>query len=160
MATQNAKNKRYQMVVDTTMSMTQSPTEKTDDMTLQMKQWSAFTASQTANQEQQLAAMQKQLEDCMRENSTSLPAVINTESKDGDQKQRRGSLTDGPEGVTKVAKFYKSCDNVCWSCGYDVSKHHHSGDCKKKRDNHNNTHTGANPQPGASQKDKEFLKWK
>ena len=49
MATQNAKNERYQMVVDTAMSMTQSPTEETDDMTLHTQQWSAFTASQTAN---------------------------------------------------------------------------------------------------------------
>ena len=104
--------------------------------------------------------MRKQLEECMRANSTSPPAVIDTASKGGDLKQRRGPLSDGPEGVTKTTKFYKSCDHACWSCGYNVSKLHHNGNCKKKKDNHNDAHTGANLQPGASQKDKEFSKWK
>ena len=65
MATQNAKNERYQMVVDQAMSMTRG-TEETDDMTLQTQQWTAFSASQ----EQQMAAMRKQLEDLMSKNAT------------------------------------------------------------------------------------------
>ena len=87
MAAQNAENKQYQMVVDTAMSMTRAQTEEMDDMTLQTQQWSAFTASQTAQQEQQMAAMRKQLEDCMQANSTTTPpAVIDTASKGGDWK--------------------------------------------------------------------------
>ena len=139
------------------MSLTRAQTEETDNMTLQTQQWLAFSASQ----EQQMVAMRKQLEDCMRTNSTTTPpAVIDTASNSGDRKRRRGPLSDGPEGVTKTTKFYKNCDHVCWSCGYDVSKLHHSGNCKKKKDGHNDSHTGANPQPGATQKDKEFSKWK
>ena len=77
--------------------------------------------------------MQKGLEECMRTNSnTPPPAVINTASKNTDHKQHRGPLSDGPEGVTKMVKYYKNCDNACWSCGYDVSKKHDSGNCMKK----------------------------
>ena len=104
--------------------------------------------------------MQKQLEECMHTDSTSLPALIDTADKSGDQEQRRGPLSDGPEGVTKTTKFYKNCNNACWSWGYDVFKQHDSGNCKKKKAGLINLHTGSNPQPGASQKDKEFSKWK
>ena len=158
MATQKAKNERYQMVVDQAMSMTRG-TEETDDMTLQTQQWSAFSASQ----DQQMAAMRKQLEDLMSKTcppATSPPSHIDTAPKDGGRKRRRGPLSDGPEGVTKTTKFYKTCDNACWSCGYDVSKDHDSTNCRKKKKGHIDSHTGDNPQPGASQKDKEFSKWK
>ena len=141
--------------------MSRAQTEETDDLTLQTQQWSVFTARQAANQEQQMAAMRKQLKDCMRANSnTPPPAVIDTASKNGNRKQQRGPLSDGPEGVTKTMKFYKNCDHACWSFGYDVSKLHHSGNCKNKKTGHIDSHTGSNPQPGASHKGKEFSKWR
>ena len=56
-------------------------------------------------------------------------------------------------------KYYKNCDNACWSCGYDVSKKHVSDNCMKKKSGHVDHHMGDNPAPGASIKDKEFLKW-
>ena len=160
MADNQAKNEKYHQVIEIAMFISRASTEETDDMTLQTQQWSAFTASQTANHEQQLAAMRKQLEECMRTPSTSPPTLIDTASKSGDRKLRRGPLSDRPEGGTKTIKFYKTCDNACWSCGYDVSKIHHSGNCKKKKNGHIDGHTGVNPQPGAEKKDKEFSKWK
>ena len=147
------------MVVDTSMLMSHGATTgETDDLTLQShQQWSAYLAQH----DQQLAATQKQLEECIR-NSTSTcpPATIDTTSNSGDQKRRQGPLSNGPEGVMKITKFYKNCENACWLCGYDVSKLHDSGNYKKKKPGHIDSYTGANPQPGASQKDKEFLKWK
>ena len=162
LAHQDAKNERYRMVVDQAMSMTRgAPTDETDDMTLQSQQWTAFSASQ----DQQMATMRRQMEELMRTNATSPPAtsppsLIDTATKNGDRKRRRGPLSDGPEGETKLIKFYKTCDNACWSCGYDVSKLHDSGNCRKKKTGHIDSHTGDNPQAGASQKDKEFSKWK
>ena len=60
-----AENKRYHQVIDTAMSMTPTPTEETDNMTLQTQQWSAFTASQAASQDKEFAAVRKELEDYM-----------------------------------------------------------------------------------------------
>ena len=102
--------------------------------------------------------MQRRLEEYMRAN-TPPPAVIDTASKDIDYKQRRGPLSDGQEGVTKTVKYYKNYDNTCWSCGYNVSKQHDSGYCKKKTKGHIDWHTGDNPAPGVNFKDKEFSKW-
>ena len=97
----------------------------------------------------------------MRANSnTPPPADINTASKNTDCKQQRGPLSDGPEGVTKTAKYYKNYDNTCWSCGYNVSKKHTSDSYMKKKPGHVDWHIGDNPVPGASNKDKEFSKWK
>ena len=73
--------------------------------------------------------------------------------------RQRGPLSDGPEGVTKTVEYYKNCDNTCWSCGYDILKHHHSGNRKRKKKSHIDQHTGDNPAAGASIKDKEFSKW-
>ena len=116
------------------MSTTRAPTKETDGTTLQTQQWSVFTASQAAHQEQQMAAMRQQSEDCMRANSTTpLPAVIDTAYKREDRKRRRYQLSDGPEKVTKTMKFYKNCDHACWSRGYDVSKFRHSGNYKNKK---------------------------
>ena len=144
------------------MSMTRG-TEPTidsdrDDNTLQT-QWSAFTASQAANTESQFADMRRQLEQCMSRGGTPPPAIIDTANKNGGKK-RKGPLSDGPEGTTKTKKFYKNCDNACYSCGYDVSKLHDSSNCMKKKKGHVDSHTGANPQLGANQKDIEFSKWK
>jgi len=77
----------------------------------------------------------------------------------GRERTRKGPMSDGPPGTVKVVKYYKECDNVCWSHGYDVAGNHHSGNCKYKLKNHVETHTGANPKAGASQKDKQFSKW-
>ena len=68
--------------------------------------------------------MQQQLEQYMLANSTiTPPPIIDTSSKNTSQNQRRkGPISDGPEGVTKTEKYYKNCDNTCWSHGYDCSK--------------------------------------
>ena len=105
--------------------------------------------------------MQRQLEQYMSRGSGEPPTtVINTAStKDTTWKRQKGPLSDGPEGVTKTVKFYKSCDHVYWSSGYDVSKHHHNGSCKCKKNGHIHSHTVDNLAAGASIKDKEILKW-
>ena len=136
--------------------MTQASTEETDDMTLDTQRWSPYAESH----EKDMATMQRRLEECMRANTnTPLPAVINTASKNTDCKQQRGPLSDGLEGVTKTAKYYKNYDNTCWSCGYDVSKKHVIDNYMKKKPGYVDHHTGDNPAQGASIKDKEFLKW-
>ena len=106
--------------------------------------------------------MRPQLELCMaRGGGTPPPAIIDTTSnKNGGKKQKGRPLSDGPEGVTKTKKFYKNCNNVCHSCGYNVSKLHNSMNCRCKKAGHVDSHTGDNPQPGANQKDKQFSKWK
>ena len=148
-----AKNENYCQVIGT--AMTRAPTEETDDMTLDTQRWLAYIASH----EKDMVTMRERLEDCMRVNSsTPPPAVINTASKNTDCKQRRGPLSDGPEGVMKTTKYYKNCDNACWSYGYDVSKIYDSGNYMKKKPGHIDWHTGDNPVPGASIKDKEFSK--
>lgn len=162
-AADRATSKQYHQIFDHAMSMTTGtePTTDTerDDNTLQT-QWSAFTASQAANTETQFADLRRQLEQCMKNATPSCPpAIIDTSTKTGGKK-RKGPLSDGPEGVTKTKKFYKNCDNACWSCGYDVLKLHDSRNCRNKLKGHIDSHMGANPQPGASQKDKEFSKWK
>ena len=45
MTDNQAKNEKYHQIIKTAMSMTQAPTEETDDMTLQTQQWSAYTAT-------------------------------------------------------------------------------------------------------------------
>ena len=160
LASDRATSKQYHQIFDHAMSMTRGTEPATesdrDDNTLQT-QWSAFTASQAANTESQFADMRRQLER-MTTGGTPPPAIIDTANKNGGKK-RKGPLSDGPEGTTKTKKFYKTCDNACWSCGYDVSKLHDSGNCRKKKTGHIDSHTGDNPQAGASQKDKEFSKW-
>ena len=94
-----------------------------------------------------------------RGGGTPPPAVIDTAGNNETRQQRKGPLSDRPEGVTKTVEFYKNCDHACHSCGYDVLKLHRSGNCKKKKTSHIDAHMGANPQPGASIKDKEFPKW-
>ena len=104
--------------------------------------------------------MRKQLEDCIQSNSnTPPPTGINTARKNEDHKRQRSPLSDGPEGVTKTTNYYKNCDNACWLCRYDVSKKQASNNCMKKKAGHVDHHTGDNPAPGASIKDKEFSKW-
>mmetsp|Transcript_24127 Transcript_24127/g.27595 ORF Transcript_24127/g.27595 Transcript_24127/m.27595 type:complete len:96 (-) Transcript_24127:18-305(-) len=93
-----------------------------------------------------------------RGTGTPPPADIDTTSNNDTRKRRKGPLSDGLERVKKTVKFYKSCDHACWSCGYDVSNHHHSSNCKKKKSGHIDSHTGANPAAGPSIKDKKFLK--
>ena len=107
--------------------------------------------------------MQRQLEQCQRTNDTGLlpPLIIKTSSK-GDvswSQRRKGPLSDGTKGVIKTKKHYKNRDITCWSHDYDCSKKHHSGNCTHKKNGHINSHTGDNPAAGASQKDKQFLKW-
>ena len=95
-----------------------------------------------------------------RNSGTPSPAVIDIETtKITTWKQQKGPLSDWPKGVTKTEKFYKSCDNVCYTCDYDISKNHNSGNCKCKKNDHVNAHTGDNSAFGASIKDKEFSKW-
>ena len=80
----------------------------------------------------------------------------------GDENRRSSNwkpLSDPPEGVIKTKKFYNN-DNCCCTHGYDVAQNHKSNNCKFPGENHNYEHTGENPKPGASQKDKEFSIYK
>ena len=165
LASQGATNKQYHQIFEHAMSMTRATEATTDsdrdDNTLNT-QWSAFTASQAAQSartESQFADMQRRLEQMAGGGSgTPPPTTIDTSNKSGG-KRRKGPLSDGPEGVTKTKKFYKNSNNVCYTCGYDVSKLHDSSNCRAKKAGHIDSHTGANPQPGASQKDKQFSEW-
>ena len=102
LAAQQAIATKYYQAIDLAMSMER--TAETDDTTINL-QWTAFKA----NQSQQFATMNCQLEQCMLANGTRTPPlpIIDTS-----QKQRRGPLSDGPEGVTKTEKYYKNCDNA------------------------------------------------
>ena len=166
LASQGATSKQYQDIFAHAMSMTRGTEADSDrdDGTLQT-QWSAFSASQAsqaARSDSQFADLSRRLEQCMasRGTGTPPPTTIDTNSnKNGGKKRKGRPLSDGPEGVTKTKKFYKST-NVCHSCGYDVSKQHDSCNCRSKKEGHIDSHTGDNPQPGANQKDKQFSKWK
>ena len=107
--------------------------------------------------------MQRRLEQYMLANSTGTPpppVIDTTTNKDRSQKHQKGPLRDSPEKVTETAKYYKNCDYACWSCGYDCSKQHHSGNYRsKKKDHISNSYTDDNPAAEASIKTKEFLKW-
>ena len=94
-----------------------------------------------------------------RRHTNITPAIIDTASNNETRKGQKGPLSDGPEGVKKMCKFYKNCGNVCWFCGYGVSKLHHNVNCRQKKKGHINSHTGDNLDTGASIKDKEFSKW-
>ena len=156
MTVDQAKNTKYHHVIDTVMSITRA-TEDTgrEDTTLQT-QFSAFTVSQAANTGSQFADLQRQLEQCMSRGGTPLLAVVDTASNNDTRKRRKGPLSDDQEGVKKTVKFYKNYDHTCWSYGYNISKHHHSGNCKKKKKGHIDSHTGGIPAVGESIKDKEF----
>jgi len=71
----------------------------------------------------------------------------------------RRPASDGPIGTVKTTKYWSKNDNCCWTCGYDISSLHDSTNCNCKLPGHITTHTGDNPAPGASTKDKEFSKW-
>jgi len=159
---QNELATKYHAVIDSAMSMTQQ-TEDTDDTSLST-QMTAFTAAH----DQQMATLrrqhQEQLKQCQLTNAgTPPPPIIDVGSSGGRnggrERTRKGPMSDGPPGTVKIVKYYKECENVCWSHGYDVAGNHHSGNCKYKLKNHVETHTGANPKAGASQKDKQFSKW-
>ena len=157
MADNQAKNEKYHQVIESAMSMTRAPTEETDDMTFDTQRWLAYTASY----EKDMATMQKQLEECMRTNSNTCHLLSSIQQvRTRITSNIEVPLSDGSEGVTKTMKYYKNCDNACWSCGCDVSKKHDSGNCMKKKAGHVDWHTGDNPAPGASIKDKEFSKWR
>ena len=158
MAANQAVAAKYHHMIDMAMSMTQATEEMERDDTTIQTQWSAFTA----NQETQFASMQQQLEQCMLEKGTVTPpppVIDTTSNKDTSWKHRKSPLSDGPEGVTKTTKYYKNCDNAYWWCGYDCSKQHHNGNCRKKKKGHIDSHTGDNPAAGESIKDKQFSKW-
>lgn len=67
--------------------------------------------------------------------------------------------SDAPAGVIKTKKFYDN-NNCCSTHGYDIAINHFSKNCLFPGENHNYEHTGENPKPGASQKDKEFSIYK
>ena len=67
--------------------------------------------------------------------------------------------SDGGNG-TKKKKYYKTNNNACWTCGYNIAKGHNSTNCRYKRLGHVDWHTGHNPAPGHNPKDIEFSKWK
>ena len=71
----------------------------------------------------------------------------------------RRPASDGPVGSVKTTKYWSKNDNCCWTCGCDISSLHYSANCNCKLPGHISTHTGDNPAPGASTKDKEFSKW-
>ena len=106
-AADRATSKQYHQILDHAMSMTRGTEPTTDserDANTLQTQWSAFTASQAANTESQFPDLRRQLEQCIK-NSTSTcpPATIETSTKTGGKK-RKGPLNDGPEGVTKRKK--------------------------------------------------------
>ena len=71
----------------------------------------------------------------------------------------RRPASDGPVGSIKTTKYWSKNDGCCWTCGCDISSLHSSANCNCKLPGHIDTHTGDNPAPGASTKDKEFSKW-
>ena len=134
LAAQQTVATKYYQAINFAMSMER--TTEIDDTTINL-QWTAFKA----NQSQQFATMNCWLEQCMLANGTGTPPppIIDTSWK-----QRKGPLSDGPEGVTKTEKCYKNCDNACWSHSYDCSKKHHNGNCTHEKDGHIDSHTGDN----------------
>ena len=136
-------------------------TQETDDATLGTQ-----LTAMTAHQDQQMATMRRQLEQCQNINSaTPPPPVIDVRRRPGSgrgrggNQTRRGPMSDGAQGTTKTEKFYKDCDNSCWSHGYDISPLHDSTNCRFRLPGHIESHTGATPAAGANQKDKQFSKW-
>ena len=103
LATQQAVAAKCYQAIDTAMFMER--TVETDDTTIN-SQWTAFEA----NQSQQFATINRQLEQWMLANGTGTPPppVIDTS-----RKRRKGPISDGLEGVTKTDKYYKNCDNPC-----------------------------------------------
>ena len=67
------------------------------------------------------------------------------------------SRADGPANMTKNSKYW-TAETYCWSCGYDCSINHYSGNCTQKAVGHQDAATGDNPM-GGSTKDKQFSKW-
>ena len=77
----------------------------------------------TAQHEQQMASMRRQLQQCQLANGGGPPTpIIDVCSRvspggrgglGGEQRQSRGPMSDGPEGITKTKKYYDKCDNVC-----------------------------------------------
>jgi hypothetical protein len=86
---------------------------------------------------------------------TAVPSTIKVAHFDGLPKVR----SDVANG-TKKKKYYKTNDNACWTCGYDIAKGHTSTTCRYKRPGHIDWHTGDNPAPGHNPKDIKFSKWK
>ena len=150
---QSALSSKYQVVIDTAMSMER--THNIDDI-MMTTQMITFTVSH----DQQMVTMQQQLEQCQLTNGdgTPPPPIIDVHNQGGDQGQghgdrnrrRSGPLSDGPEGTTKTKRFYKQCDNACWSHEYNALKLHTTDNCKFKLEGHIDSHTGANPAAGAS----------
>ena len=71
----------------------------------------------------------------------------------------RRATSDGPVGTVKTTKYWSKNDHCCWTHGCDISSLHTSANCDRQLPGHILTHTGDNPAPGASTKDKEFSKW-
>ena len=65
------------------------------------------------------------------------------------------------QSVSKnLSNITKKSDNICWSCGYGVSKNHTSLNCQSKRTGHTDWHTGDIPASDHNPKNMEHLKWK
>ena len=123
----------------------------------------AMTSEITASTAQQaeIAALKAQVamlqatQNTVPPTPTGVPSTIKLAHFDGLPK-----LQSDVGNGTKKKKYYKTNDNACWTCGYDIAKGHNSTNCRYKRPGHVDWHTGDNPAPGHNPKDIEFSKWK
>ena len=120
---QSALATKYHSVIDTAMSMTQQTTETPDLLLLDDTSMSTQMTAFAAQHEQQMASMQRQLQQCQLANAGSPPPppIIDVGSSGGRSggrngersRTRKGPMSDGPPGTIKIKKYYKECDNVC-----------------------------------------------
>ena len=120
-----------------------------------MKEEHDQTASTTSTQMSTLTALSTPAQNS---SDNKLDALIDLLSK-----QQQCAVIDTNKGKQnkgkKTEKKYKNNCNSCHTHGYDVADNHTSKTCKTPGPNHDREHTGDNPKPGASQKDKQFSKW-
>ena len=117
-----------------------------------------------------LAAMKEEHDQARSTTSTQMSTLTaNSSDKKLDtlidllSKQQQCAVIDTNKGKQnkgkKTEKKYKNNCNSCHTHGYDISDNHTGKTCKTPGPNHDPEHTGDNPKPGASQKDKQFSKW-
>lgn len=108
----------------------------------------AQTATDNSTVIKTLEAQQKQILQLMKQQQ---PGCLLHEQ------QRNRTFQRGP----KTEKRFKNYHGVCYTHGYDVAPRHNSSTCRpeSRKPGNDESHTGDNPVPGASEKEKKFSKW-
>ena len=151
MQQQNAKIALLEESFTTTVANATEALKKSNDTTTTV---STLTTAESLT----ISKLQKELAEMKKAMATN----GGNQQRQQRQKKPYQAMSDGPVGSVKTEKHYKDSTTCCFTHGYDVAPGHTSANCRFPGANHGEAqklHTGDNPVPGASQKDKQFSQY-